>query len=355
MPEKEKKYEGKSRISRREFLGKSLKAGAGVAAASVASKFIGNKYSPHSIFASGKKMEYTPKEGLASGMIGGPTGFEGAERYQYSADEAAGVAIGGLRKLKAEGKAPDKLVMMLPPGAVGHWESPFPEGAPLAKQVFFEETGIELEVVDVVETEQTTKLIQDYQTGARAYDTYSFWSDETADLAASGALLNLDEFADKYKPDWNDPQWGNVGGDVTTTSTSKHLGSVYNVVMDGDYQLWVYRRDLFEDPKEQRAFKNRYGYDLQWPETWEQLDQISQFFHRPDEGLLGCTDLRNQYWGFSNWFQRYTSFDNPHRTYWDDNMNPLIDSDAGIQARVSRCCPRLFCSEPRDNGVLNSI
>ena len=43
MPEKEKKHDGKSKVSRREFLGKSLKAGAGVAAASVASKFIGNK------------------------------------------------------------------------------------------------------------------------------------------------------------------------------------------------------------------------------------------------------------------------------------------------------------------------
>ena len=103
-------------------------------------------------------------------------------------------------------------------------------------------------------------IIQDYQTGARAYDIYSYWSDLTADLAASGALLNMDEYIDKYKPDWNDPVWGNVGGDVTTTATSKYLGSVYNVVMDGDYQLWVYRKDLFEDPKEQRAFKNRYGW-----------------------------------------------------------------------------------------------
>ena len=94
MPEKEKKHGGKNGISRREFLGKSLKTGAGVAAASVASRFIGGKYSPHSIFASkeGEKMEYTPKAGLASGMIGGPTGFEGAERYQYSGDEAADIA-----------------------------------------------------------------------------------------------------------------------------------------------------------------------------------------------------------------------------------------------------------------------
>ncbi len=327
MPEKENK------VTRRKFLGNSLKAGAGIAVATAASRFMSDKYSPYSIFASGgKKLEYTPKTGLAPGMIGGPTGFDGAERYQYSGDEAAGRAIEGLRKLKADGKAPDKLAMMVPPGAVGHWESPFPEGAQKAKQVFFDETGIEVEVVDTVETEQTTKLIQDYQTGARSYDTYSYWSDETADLAASGAILNLDEFVDKYKPDWNDTEWGNVGGDVTTTATSKYLGSVYNVVMDGDFQLWVYRRDLFEDPKEQKAFKSRYGYDLQWPETWEQLDQISRFFHRPEEGLLGCTDLRNQYWGFSNWWQRYASFDNPNQYYWDDNMNPLIFSEAGIQA-----------------------
>jgi multiple sugar transport system substrate-binding protein len=333
MPEKEKKHEGNT-VSRREFLGKSLKAGAGIVAASAVSKFMSTKYSPNSIFASGggKKLEYTPKAGLAAGMIGGPTGFEGAERYQYSGDDAAGRAVEGLRKLRAEGKAPEKLVIMVPPGCVGHWESPFPEGAPQAKQVFFDETGVEIDVVDVVETEQTTKLIQDYQTGARAYDIYSYWSDETADLAASGAILNLDEYVDKYKPDWNDPEWGNVGGDVTTTATSKYLGSVYNVVMDGDYQLWVYRKDLFEDPKEQRAFKDRYGWDLQWPETWEQLDQISQFFHRPNQNLLGCTDLRNQYWGFSNWFQRYTSFDNPDQFYWDDDMNPLITTDAGIQA-----------------------
>ena len=148
MPEKEKKPKETKKVSRREFLGTSLKAGAGIAAASVASKFLrSDKYSPHSIFASeDKKIEYTPKAGLAPGMIGGPTGFEGAERYQYSGDEAAGRAVEGLRKLKADGKAPDKFVVMVPPGAVGHWESPFPEGAPPAKQVFFEETGIEVNI-----------------------------------------------------------------------------------------------------------------------------------------------------------------------------------------------------------------
>lgn len=334
MKEKEDQQEEKNKISRRNFLGTSLKMGAGIAAASVASKFIGNKESPFSALAGGKKeVEFKPKEGLEPGMIGGPTGFEGAERYQYGPDESAGRAIEAIRKLKADGKAPDKLVIMLPPGAVGHWEAPFPEGAPRAKDVFYEETGIEVVPVGMVETEQMTKLIQDFQTGARGYDTYSYWSSDLADIAASGALLMLDELIDKYKPDWLDPEWGLVGGDVTLTQTSKVLGHVYNVVMDGDYQLWIYRKDLFEDPKERRDFKARYGWELQWPETWKQLDQLAEFFHRPDQGLFGCTDLRNQYWGFTNWYQRYTSFANPAQYYFDENTaRPLIDSDAGIQA-----------------------
>ena len=333
MAEKDRSQKG-NEISRREFLGKSLKAGAGIAAASVATGFIGSRKGGFSLFAEGKKeTAIKPKEGLVSGMIGGPTGFPGAERYQYGPNEAPGRAIEALRQLKGAGKAPKQIVVMMPPGAVGHWEKPFPEGSRAVKDVFMEETGIEIVPVDMVETEQVTKLVQDYQTGARSYDVYSYWSSDLADVASSGALYQLDEFVDKYKPDWTDPQTGYVGGDVTLTSASKLGGHIYNVLMDGDYQIWVYRKDLFEDPKERTDFKARYGWELQWPDTWEQLDQLSEFFHRPDQGLLGSTDLRNQYWGFTNWYMRYTSFADPNQYYFDENTaKPLIDSPAGIQA-----------------------
>lgn len=334
MAKKNNKKAKQNTMTRREFIGKTAKIGAGVAVASVATGVIGGKKNAFSAFAGGSQEEtFAPKQGLASGMIGGPTGFPGAERYQYGANEAAGRAIEALRKLKGEGKVPKQIVVMMPPGAVGHWEKPFPEGAPTVKEVFMEETGIEIIPVDMVETEQVTKLVQDYQTGSRSYDVYSYWSSDLADVAASGALYELDEFVDKHKPDWTDPKTGFVGGDVTLTSTSKVGGHIYNVLMDGDYHIWVYREDLFNDPKEQREFKSRYGWDLQWPDTWEQLDQLSEFFHRPDEGLLGCTDLRNQYWGFTNWYQRYTSFANPNQYYFDDKTGkPLIDGPEGIKA-----------------------
>src|SRR5690242_4371434 len=71
---------------------------------------------------------------LARGMVGGPTGFPGAQRYQYGAGSAEGRAIQGLRRLTRNGKSPITLSMLIWSGAVGHWNSPFPKGAPTAAQ-----------------------------------------------------------------------------------------------------------------------------------------------------------------------------------------------------------------------------
>jgi len=49
----------------------------------------------------------------------------------------------------------------------------------------------------------------------------------------------------------------------------------------------MYRRDLFEDPRERADFKAKFGRDLAFPEMWDELDQVAGFFHRPDKGLQG--------------------------------------------------------------------
>ncbi|HSV31625.1 MAG TPA: sugar ABC transporter substrate-binding protein [Atribacteraceae bacterium] len=48
-----------------------------------------------------------------------------------------------------------------------------------------------------------------------------------------------------------------------------------------------YRKDLFEDPAEQAAFKEKYGYPLDVPQTWSQLRDIAEFFYRPEQNLYG--------------------------------------------------------------------
>jgi len=54
---------------------------------------------------------------------------------------------------------------------------------------------------------------------------------------------------------------------------------------------FVYRRDWFEDPAEQEAFRTRYGRELLVPDSWEEFRDIAEFFHRPAEKRYGCSLL----------------------------------------------------------------
>ena len=49
----------------------------------------------------------------------------------------------------------------------------------------------------------------------------------------------------------------------------------------------IFRRDLFEDPREKAAYENQFGQPLQPPETWREFHQVARFFHRPLQGLSG--------------------------------------------------------------------
>ncbi len=64
-------------------------------------------------------------------------------------------------------------------------------------------------------------------------------------------------------------------------------GKYYGYPTEGDADGWAYRKDLFEDPKEQADFKAQYGYDLAVPKTYAQLMDIAKFFTRPDQGIFG--------------------------------------------------------------------
>jgi multiple sugar transport system substrate-binding protein len=64
-------------------------------------------------------------------------------------------------------------------------------------------------------------------------------------------------------------------------------GNLYALPINQDCMGLVYRRDLFEDPKEKAAFRQKYGYDLAVPRTYDQLRDIAEFFTRPAANLYG--------------------------------------------------------------------
>jgi multiple sugar transport system substrate-binding protein len=61
------------------------------------------------------------------------------------------------------------------------------------------------------------------------------------------------------------------------------------VPLEGDAVGFAFRKDLFEDPKEMKAFRLKYGYGLDTPKTWAQMKDIAEFFTRPKDDLYGLT------------------------------------------------------------------
>ncbi|MBV9049268.1 MAG: extracellular solute-binding protein [Solirubrobacterales bacterium] len=271
----------------------------------------------------------TSKSALPPGTVGGPTGFAGAERYQYGADTAAGRAAVALQRFTNNGKKQITLNMRMWSGATGQLTVPFPKGAPSVAALLLQETGVKLNINAIDPTTQISKNLETIATRDGSNHILVTSIEDNGDYAEAGLALNLDEFVSKYQPDWAGDY---VGGPAQVAMMTQYNGSTYAVSMDGDYQVWGYRSDLFGDSKNQANFKAKYGYDLAFPTTWSQHADVAAFFTQPSNKLYGSVDLKNPYWGYVNWMMRYVSAGDPNQYYFDTNASPLINSPAGVQA-----------------------
>ena len=269
------------------------------------------------------------KRALERGMIGGPTGFPGAQRYQYGPNTAAGRAILGLKKFTNNGKKRLDLKMRMWNGATGQLSVPFPKGAPSVADQLLKEANVKLHLTAIAPTDQITKNLQTISTRDGSNQILISSIEDNGDYAEAGLARNLDGFVRKYRPDWDQDY---AGGKVAVAMQNKYAGSYYAVSLDGDYQVWVYRQDLFENAANQKNFKAKYGYDLAFPKTWKEHADVAAFFTQPNQKLYGSIDLKNPLWGYSNWMMRYVSAANPNQYYFDLNAKPLINGPAGIQA-----------------------
>jgi len=273
--------------------------------------------------------------GYAPGMTGGATGFPGAERFQYNESHSEGRAIEGIKKLKAEGKAPSKLTVLWAAGAIGQLTKPFPEGAKSIKETWEEETGIELEIVGAPAANIWTKILQDVTTSSSGFDIYTQPWNNVGDLVEAKGVVDLTEFVDKYKPDWGDPERGVVSKQVEEL-LYKYDGRNWAVAIDGDFHTWVYNRAMYEDPKHKDAFEAKFGYPLAPPRTWEESDNLSRYF----TGVTGLNGVKmygngnmmSPFWGLMIFYARFASQAMPNHYWFDDDGNPNLDTELGIKA-----------------------
>ena len=187
-------------------------------------------------------------------------------------------------------------------------------------------TGIKVKVVEVATAEMFTKIMQDYRSGAGAYDALNVIPAWMPDLANAGALEPLDAYVAKYgyadelqkiAPTYRDNQM-KVGD------------KIFGFPDDGDVFLMYYRKDIFGDPKIQEEFKAKTGHDLAVPKTWAEFDEVGQFLtDKLAPNTYGAAFFRQPPYTMFMFQER---FRNEGGKFFDaDTMKATINSDVGVK------------------------
>jgi multiple sugar transport system substrate-binding protein len=329
-------------ISRKQFVAGAGLAGAGLVAAGVPGLAQARAWTRSSRNRALTANAYAP------GMIGGPTGFPGAARYQYPANSEEGRAVLAAKALRKAGKAPDTLVVQVLNFAHPQFENKFPKGATLSiAQLWEKESGIKLKFVETDPNSEYQVNIRNASTKNGSFDLVTGAIEDTGDYANSGLLRPLDDYVAKYKPSWNDPRYGYAGGRAIVQLFTQYNGHTYWVAFDNDTQPYAYRWDLFNDPKEKANFADKYGHPLAFPKTWEEQARIAEFFTRPDANppLYGSVERKSPFWGKVNWQHRFVSSADPNMYYFKPDGSANVNNTAGIRAATEHL-KSLEWSEP---------
>ena len=136
---------------------------------------------------------------------------------------------------------------------------------------FEKETGITASIEQVARPlwgeRKVRELIQDFG----IYDVVMVGGgDDLMWVKTKGHWLPLDNY---LSPDEKDQ--------LMHTDYFTQDGKLMGVPQYFNFPMLFYRKDLLEDPKEQVAFKAKYGRDLTVPKTYDELKQVAEFFNRP--------------------------------------------------------------------------
>lgn len=142
------------------------------------------------------------------------------------------------------------------------------------------ETGVTVTVETTPWSDFQTKTFAELNAQGDAYDMVVGDSQWLGAASTAGHYLDLTSFIEEHGVD-------ETFVPATLQYYSLYDGKYWSVPAEGDANGWAYRKDWFEDPAEQAAFKEKYGYDLAVPQDFQQLIDIAEFFTRPDENRYG--------------------------------------------------------------------
>lgn len=159
------------------------------------------------------------------------------------------------------------------------------------------------------------------------YDLFLSVTDWMPELMRDKAVVCLDEYLRDNPPvDW--PQgWSDT---VLRLQTDRE-GRVYGIPYHDGPEVFMYRKDLFNDPKQQELFYRQYGRKLDIPQTWAEFADLARFFTRPDEDLYGCVVAAKPD-GHNNVYDFMIHLCSRGGMLLDENMRPAFSGAEGKSA-----------------------
>ncbi len=145
---------------------------------------------------------------------------------------------------------------------------------------YTEETGVVVTVETTPWPDFQTKAFTEFNARGDAYDMVVGDSQWLGAGSTGGHYVDLTDFFAKHGV-------AETMAPATVKAYAEYDGKFWAIPAEGDATGWAYRKDWFEDPAEKTAFKAKYGYDLDVPKTWDQMRDIAEFFHRPDQKRYG--------------------------------------------------------------------
>jgi multiple sugar transport system substrate-binding protein len=198
---------------------------------------------------------------------------------------------------------------------------------------FTTESGIDMKFEFVPWTDYANRFLNELNSKGQLCDLIIGDSQWIGGSAENGHYIKLNDFFDANGITMDDFVPATVTG---YSEWPKNTPNYWALPAMGDVVGWTYRKDWFEKPELQAEFKEKYGWDLAPPATFDQLKQIAEFFQgreidgktvygasiyteRGSEGVtMGAMDVLYSY-GFK--------YENPDEAY---DMNGFVNSAASV-------------------------
>lgn len=214
-------------------------------------------------------------------------------------------------------------------GPFHHWQSKWES-----------ETGARLKIIEIPIGELASRVAQDLDQGAGAFDAFVVPAYFQGEWLTRDAVLPVDDYF--HKPGF--PQWQKESVLAPAASLLTWQKQWLFCPFDHDADVLYFREDVLTDPKFKEEFAKRRGKSLKVPpRTWDELCEICDFFVGRDWNGNGESDdfgvsLHGRADGWAGWAWLdvaapyvVSSGPNVHRHYNvfyldPETLEPLVDS-----------------------------